>query len=70
MSAIQRHPDRNHVMHAVLSFGFDPEEYEFMEGSGENQVSVSLLSGDLGEFNAVLTVSTDGESLNATAEGE
>ena len=56
--------------HTVLLFGFDPAEYEFREGSGENFVSVSLLSGNLGEFNAVLTIATDGDSLNATAEGE
>ena len=52
-------------------FGFDSEEYEFGEDSGGvNLVTVSLLSGELGDLSAVLTVATDRDSRIASAEGE
>ena len=55
---------------SVLTIGFDPDEYEFGEDSGANPVSVSLLSGDVGEFTVVLTAATDDSNTDATATGE
>ena len=55
---------------SVLTFGFDPIEYEFGEDSGTNPISASLLSGDLGEFTVVLIAATDDSNTDATATGE
>ena len=55
-------------VNSVLVFGFDPDAYEFGEDSGTNALSVSL-SGNPGEFTAVLTAGADGDSAIDTATG-
>ena len=51
----------------ALTFGFNPDEYEFAEDSGANAVSVALLSGNI--FVTLVAVTND-SSAAGRAEGE
>ena len=53
----------------VLVFGFDNATYQVREDEGEVRTSVSLLGGDPGEWEVLLTVATEDLHSNATAQG-
>ena len=57
-------------MYVALTFGFNPDEYEFAEDSGANAVSVALLSGNIGDIFVTLVAVTNDISAAGRAEGE
>jgi hypothetical protein len=51
-------------------FSFDPVQHNFSEGDGDVSLSVSLVSGDIGDFTIQVTAATDDSSSAATATGK
>ena len=53
----------------MVVFGFAPDVYNAGEDQGSQDLTVTLMSGNPGDFSFSLTAATDASSASATATG-
>lgn len=61
---------RIHNSFSVIIFGFDPVSYSVNEDAGAQALTVTIVSGDPGEFSFDVTAATDNSSSAAAATGK